>query len=196
MELHHFRYPLISFETLSPRFYRGTNCNRTYQFVFALCMFKFFVIIPQKLYTCLARPYNVDVSKYCWKNCINWRFFSFSDISQLSIPQKGFQKRLSYKNKIITIFCMFFVCNLLLQFYFSLQLMFKYFAIHMFFTPAWDFTSVFLTGVKSDQREISLCLELVNNIRSLYGDQGKFTSLHCRLPKWNHTCNHPLMVAT
>ena len=83
-----------------------------------------------------------------------------------------------------------------LQFYFSLRLMFKYFAIHVFFTPAWDFTSVFLTGVKSDQREISLCLELVNNIRSLYGDQGKFTSLHCRLPKWNHTCNHPLMVAT
>ena len=74
-----------------------------------------------------------------------------------------------------------------LQFYFLLWLMFKYFAIHIFFTPAWDFTAVFLPGVKSDLREISLRLERVNNIRSLYGDQSEFTSLHCRLPKWNHT---------
>ena len=51
-----------------------------------------------------------------------------------------------------------------LQFYFSLRLMFKYFAIHVFFTPAWDFTSVFLTGVKSDRREISLCLERVTTL--------------------------------
>ena len=51
-----------------------------------------------------------------------------------------------------------------LQFYFPLWLMFKYFAIHVFFTPAWDFTSVFLTGVKSDRREISLCLECVTTL--------------------------------
>ena len=70
-----------------------------------------------------------------------------------------------------------------MQFYFSLRLMFKYFAIHVFFTLVWDFTSAFLTGVKSDRLEISLCLECVNNIRNLCGDQSEFTSLHCGLLK-------------
>ena len=81
-----------------------------------------------------------------------------------------------------------------LQFYFPLWLMFKYFAIHVFFTPAWDFTSVFLTGVKSDRREVLLCRERVNNTRSLCWDRGEFASLHYGLPKWNHTCNHPLTM--
>ena len=72
--------------------------------------------------------------------------------------------------------------------------MFKYFAIHVFFTPVWDFTSAFLTGVKSDRLDISLRLECVNNIRNLCGDQSEFTSLHCGLLKWNHTCNHPLSL--
>ena len=81
-----------------------------------------------------------------------------------------------------------------LQFYFWLWswLMFKYFAIHVFFTRAWDFTSAFLTGVISDRCEVSLHLERVNNIRSICGDRSKFNLLHCGLPKWNHTCNQPL----
>ena len=64
----------------------------------------------------------------------------------------------------------------------------------VFFTPAWDFTSAFLTGVKSDRLKISLRLERVNNIRNLCGDQSEFTSLHCGLLKWNHACNHPLSL--
>ena len=54
-----------------------------------------------------------------------------------------------------------------LQFYFPLWLMFKYFAIHVFFTPVWDFTSVFLRGMKSDRREVLLRRQRVNNTRSL-----------------------------
>ena len=69
-----------------------------------------------------------------------------------------------------------------LQFYFSFRVMFKYFAIRVFFTLAWDFISVFLTRVKSDWREILLGLERVDNIRSLWGDRSEFTSLHSGLP--------------
>ena len=76
----------------------------------------------------------------------------------------------------------FYKTYIKLQFYFSFRLLFKYFAIRVFFTLAWDFISVFLTRVKSDWREILLGLERVDNIRSLCGDRSEFTSLHCGLP--------------
>ena len=46
--------------------------------------------------------------------------------------------------------------------------------------------------VKSDRCEISFRLERVNNIRSICGYRSKCNLFHCGLPKWNHTCNHPL----
>ena len=74
--------------------------NSFSQFVFALVYIQIFCNNSIKLGTCLALPYNGDVSKYCCKNHQNLQFFSPSHLSQLSIQ--------SHKNKLNIISCMFF----------------------------------------------------------------------------------------
>ena len=76
-------------------------------------------------------------------------------------------------------------------FHSSLRPILKNFEIHVFFTPAYDFTSVYLTGVKLDRSKLSLHFFRVTNIWSLWKDRSVFTSLHFGEVKWKHTCNNP-----
>ena len=151
----------ISFETLSPRF-----CNYSIE-----------------LDTCLALPYNVMFSNIVEKT-IKTIFFSQPSLSAQHTTKRIQKKTFSKKWKT------FHKTYIKLQFYFSLRLMFKYFVIHVFFTPGWDFTSCHF-----DMSEIAPAWNFTS-LRTCK-QQGAYVetemnSLHCGLPKWHHTCNHPL----